>query len=347
MWSTDWFLQEYLRRFSFLTAELGFGEPFSEAGGLYASITYPRTTFATHFSLTDARDEYVSCCLCLWENNTLRYECRKSVEEILALIGVIPAGLRDRIAQGERERDSVGDVQIVRYWVEFHHLWDSIWKPLQIHSEPTEPLKRSLSEERSLVHQLRVLQADYYEYIWREYGAKIVQWAEAFFAEGEEAFYRNLSPLDLVGYIRKARPQDKVSCRTFEQMVERHFGFLRQYGFQRFPTLEEPNDERLCTVVFAGKHIGFMIIVDQPIVPEKDGTFQLNVLVNVVRLGDYDQRSLVSYLERQAGVEAFCSELRVAESASPVEREVARWAALLKRYGQRLLADREDSWEVG
>ncbi len=293
-----WFVNEYQKRFSFLTTELGFDPPLVEEGGFWAGLTYPHGDFAVSFSL-DARDTYVDCTLLLWQGDqayfSIHIDARVPLEEVIRRLG---------LSFEEKMGQPMSDLDVVA-------------------------------------------KTDYYERVWRAYGAKIVQWAETFFAEGEEAFYRNLSPLDLVGYIRKARPQDKVSCRTFEQMVERHFGFLRQYGFQRFPALEQLNDERLCTVVFAGKHIGFMIMVDQPIVPKKDGTFQLSVLVNVVRLGDYDQRSLVSYLERQAGVEAFCSELRVAESVSPVEREVARWAELLKRYGQRLLADREDSWEVG
>ncbi len=179
---------------------------------------------------------------------------------------------------------------------------------------------------------------------WAEY---LKRYGRLILADSEEAFERLPSQPKPIGLIENAQPHHALDCPTFHQLVEHYFAFLHLHGFERRPDLEHLDDPS-CTCVFAGKHIGIMIYLSQPTQDwwhalGSPRTADIYVGVNVVRLRDYRQRDLGRYF---VGMEGFESELPVPESASPVEREVARWAELLKRYGQRLLADREDSWEV-
>ncbi len=196
--------------------------------------------------------------------------------------------------------------------------------------------------------EMVLVQADLHEYLLQQYGKQVLAYVqERFCGKTPDAFERRPLQPRPIGLIENAQPHHALDCPTFHQLVEHYFVFLHLHGFQRRPDLDDPNTST-CTCVFSGKHIGIMVYLSQP-APDlwhasgHPHTANIYVGVNVVRLHDYQQRDLGRYF---VGMEGFESELPVPESVSPVEREVARWAALLKRYGQRLLADREDSWEV-
>ncbi len=191
--------------------------------------------------------------------------------------------------------------------------------------------------------------AQWLSIILRKYREKIVLRAlDRLRGNTQSVLYRRPSQPRPIGLIENAQPHHALDCHTFHQLVEHYFAFLHQHGFERRPDLDDPNTPT-CTCVFAGQHIGIMVYLSQP-APDwwhasgHPHTANIYVGVNVVRLRDYQQRNLERYF---VGIEGLVSDVPVSESVSPVEREVVRWAELLKRYGQQLLADREDSWELG
>lgn len=175
MQEKQWFSQEYQSRFRFLVTDLGFSAPYFEDGGLYAELVYPRHQFAAVFSW-ETREISASCALHAWQGNSLS-EPRVAVEYILEQLGVVPQGvLPNRVW---KKQYSLGpyDSQIISFWGERIELWRILWKPRS---------RARLTDELLMRERLMQVEADYYEYIWRSYGVRIVDWAHEFFSSIEK-----------------------------------------------------------------------------------------------------------------------------------------------------------------
>ncbi len=311
------FYEEYTDALSFLESK-GYSKHAID-GGLVQRLVYLKESVAFYITL-EVREVYVDCSV------------RVSNEDGFEEHGVPIANL---LTPDELQSPEMSELS-----AEVRRLYEN------------KKFYRRVLEGREVDAARLIFQKDaqWLSIVFRKYEETIVTRAleGRFRGNAQSTSERPPSQPKPIGLIENAQPHHAFDCPTFHQLVEHYFAFLHQHGFQRRPDLDDPNTPT-CTCVFAGQHIGIMVYLSQP-APDwwhasgHPHTANIYVGVNVVRLRDYQQRNLERYF---VGIEGLVSDVPVSESVSPVEREVVRWAELLKRYGQQLLADREDSWELG
>ena len=128
----------------------------------------------------------------------------------------------------------------------------------------------------------------------------------------------------------------------FRSLVSSRFEFLQARGFRRMPSLEETRST-FGTVVYLGKHVGFVLsldvrdqCVDAEVVSVHDGKMIRNWE------GGYSE-NVFTHLVKHAGLRrgfASSGERREnEEEQTSIERMIDDWADLLEGAGQALLQD--------
>ncbi len=135
----------------------------------------------------------------------------------------------------------------------------------------------------------------------------------------------------------------------FRALVDERFRFLDGCGIRRSPG-EEHDSPSGASVVYAGKHVGFVISYDV-----RDA--QVDVRVARVRDGRLagigeagHPRDLLGHLVEHAGYRGGGSRGKAATAEDewgPLERMVGWWADLLRVHGAALLADTPDALPEG
>ncbi|GIV17360.1 MAG: hypothetical protein KatS3mg022_2795 [Armatimonadota bacterium] len=168
----DWFLNEYPSRFSFLIHGLGFGSPVVEDAGLYAQIVYPHDVFYAVFYY-EAREYDVECVLTATELD--RVPAKVGIVNVLIRLNILPNDLPRLLRRAPNRLDypnSSHDRRLVQMIWDISQLYNSLWRSVS---------HLDLANEQEMIKRLMSLQADCYEYIWRTYGVRIVEWAKKSF----------------------------------------------------------------------------------------------------------------------------------------------------------------------
>ena len=127
-------------------------------------------------------------------------------------------------------------------------------------------------------------------------------------------------------------------CGIFSRLVEKYFGFLREYGFERCSQYEVTSGT-LCKVVYLGKHVAIEVYLD--IRDDYVGVSVLRVINGVPkdrREGGFHM-DLEAYLRKSSGFRR----LPPHPTLPPIEAALATWAEHLRSEGQKILADLPDS----
>ncbi len=141
-----------------------------------------------------------------------------------------------------------------------------------------------------------------------------------------------------MGLIFNVNRSHTVDCATFEQIVQKHFGFLNQYGFIKHPNLKTGEPNRTCETTFAGKHVGIRVCLCQRCVNLIRDIWDIQVSVEIVDINSGKEKEFASYLQELANISELPS---VPQQDSLVETEVARWSEALRLYGEHFLTDAE------
>jgi hypothetical protein len=119
--------------------------------------------------------------------------------------------------------------------------------------------------------------------------------------------------------------------------------YLATHGFRREPSLEEKGDLTFATVVYVGKHVGFIFAYDvrDDAVTDSVVRVENGAIKDDASQGGYSA-GLFTHLVKHAGYRGHVRKPSP-PGTSPMERELSNWIDILTAAGQTLLADRPDS----
>jgi hypothetical protein len=138
----------------------------------------------------------------------------------------------------------------------------------------------------------------------------------------------------------------QITVEEFRILALERFRFLEDFGFRRAPSLEEASPTG-GTVVYLGKHVGFIFsldvrdqCVDAQVVKVLDGQMKRRWE------GGYSSglfMHLVRHTGYRGGMPRSSGDTPSQAGRSALRQMIDGWAELLKHAGQTLLNDRPDS----
>lgn len=134
----------------------------------------------------------------------------------------------------------------------------------------------------------------------------------------------------------------RFTIEQFRVVAVPRLAFLQSLGFRRIPHLEETRST-YGTLVYAGKHVGFIFsldvrdeCVDASVVRVENGK------IKTLSEGGYSA-NIFGHLETYAGYRGWPrSPAQDQAEVSPLQQMVDSWVELLKDTGHNLLSDRPD-----
>jgi hypothetical protein len=132
----------------------------------------------------------------------------------------------------------------------------------------------------------------------------------------------------------------KVMCEEFRNLVEKHFVFLLEHGFQRSFS-DEQDSPTGCCVRYLGKNVGVLISLD---IRDNDVSVQVARVNNGVLTRNWEggySSSLFMHLVNYTGYRGGMP--WPTRECSIVEKMVIAQATLLLSQGEAVLKDRPDS----